>query len=270
MNTLDLIELAVLDALGMLEDEEARAFSVAFDAAPPATRERVLAEQARLANLEGLLPDVTADAGLRDRVVSAVRNAMLADAVAKASEVEIEDDGVLSIRRSRGVSRVWRIGAIASMAAAVAFGVAFGHTTLRYNDLEERFASNLALDGALNAYGTESMEIFFNKHLVQDVEFAPVDSSSPIQVVVEYIDEKSVGFLRCGALPISETVEYALVTLDPNNQIGRSFKQFASSGQLTSQQLDDFVLENGMRLALVSVDLVTGSKQIMATTIVTL
>jgi len=269
MNTLDLIELAVLDALGMLEKDEAQAFDAAFRAAPPAVQQRVRTEQERLANLEALLPNVSPDAGVRDRVLVAVREAILAQAVAKASEEE-DDAEPLTFRKSRGVHQAWRVGAVASAAAAIAFGVAFGHSTLRYIDLEERFQGNIALDGAIGAYGTESMDIFFNKDLLQDVEFTPVDRDSAVQVVLEYIDEKNVGFLRCGALPVSDTVEYALVALDANNQLDRTFKQFASSGQLTSQQLDDLVLENGMRLALVSVDVLTGSRQIMATAIVTL
>lgn len=268
MNTLDLIELAVLDALGMLEPAEADAFDAAFRAAAPAVQQRVRTEQARLANLERLLPDVSPDPAVRDLVLTAVREAMLAQAVAEAAESD--EDGPLVLRKSRGVSRSWRIGAVASAAAAVAFGVAFGHSTLRYHSLEARFESNIGLDGALNAYGTESMSIFFNKDKLQDIKFAPVDPASQVQVVIEYIDEKDIGFLRAASLSASDSVEYALVVLDPNNQIGRTVKQFASSGQLTSLQLDDLALQSGMKLALVSVNLANGSKQIMATATVTL
>ena len=264
MNTLDLIELAVLDALGMLEPHEAESFDEAFKAAPPAVQERVRSEQARLANLERLLPDVEPGVQMKDRVLAAVREAMLAQAVARAAE-EDDDQAPLAIRRSSGVHRVWRISAVASAAAAVAFGVAFGHSSLRYSDLEDRLKSNDTLDGALSAYGTESMDIFFNKDKVHDVEFVPVDVASEVQVVIEYIDEKQVGFLRCGGLTVSENVEYALVALTDSNQIDRTIKQFAaSSGPLTSLQLDDFALFNGMKLALVSVDIASGSKQIMA------
>ena len=266
MNTLDLIELAVLDALGMLEPAEADAFDTAFRAAAPSVQQRVRTEQARLANLERLLPDVSPDPAVRDLVLTAVREAMLAQAVAEAAESD--EDGPLVLRKSRGVSRSWRIGAVAS--AAVAFGVAFGHSTLRYHSLEARFESNIGLDGALNAYGTESMSIFFDKDKLQDIKFAPVDPASQVQVVIEYIDEKDIGFLRAASLSASDSVEYALVVLDPNNQIGRTVKQFASSGQLTSLQLDDLALQSGMKLALVSVNLANGSKQIMATATVTL
>ncbi|MEQ9095765.1 MAG: hypothetical protein RIE32_05825 [Phycisphaerales bacterium] len=269
MNTIDLIELAVLDALGMLDEAESAAFDAAFKAAPPATQERVLSEQARLANLQGLLPDVMPADDLRDRVLSAVREAMLADAIAKAAEAD-DAENPLSIRKSRGVSRFWRVGAIASAAAAVAFGVAFGHSSLRYNDLNERFESNLALEGAIGAYGAEAFDILFNRDAVVNVDFMPVDPSSQILVSMEYLDEKGLALLHCGHLPAAENVEYGLVVLSTNGQIGKTLRQFASAGKLSTQRIENLALENGMRLALVSVDLASGSKQIMATTTINL
>lgn len=263
MNTIDLIELAVLDALDMLDADESAEFDAAFRAAPPATQDRVLAEQSRLANLERLLPEVSPSPEMRSRVISAVREAMLADAVAKASEAD-DDDGPLSIRQSRGVARGWRIGAIGAAAAAVAFGVAFGHSTLRYNDLDDRFINNLALDGAINAYGAETMEMMLKPDLAKVIEFTPFDPESEIIVVLKYLDERDLGFMHCGHLPTVENVQYALVELD-GDQIGPTIQQFApSSGALTIQRLEGLVLENGMRLALISVT--NGTKQVMATT----
>lgn len=269
MNTIDLIELAVLDALGMLEDAESNAFDAAFKAAPPATQERVLSEQARLANLQGLLPNVEPAADMRDRVVTAVREAMLADAIAKASEADDADEP-LSIRRSRGVSRAWRIGAIASAAAAVAFGVAFGHSTLRYNDLNDRFIAGLGLGRDMQAYENDALAFIFDRENVDLVKFMPVDRTSEIKVQIEYHGERQVGALRCAYLPRSQSTEYALVELDDNDQIGRSVRQFASDGIVTDQHIRDLVLENGMRLALISVDIASGTKQIMATTTINL
>lgn len=263
MNMIDLIELAVLDALGMLDAEESAEFDAAFRAAPPATQDRVLTEQARLANLERLLPEVTPSPEMRSRVISAIREAMLANAVAQASEAD--DDGPLSIRSSRGVARGWRIGAIAAAAAAVAFGVAFGHSTLRYNDLNDRFENGIGLQGAINAYGPETMDMMLRPHLAKEVRFTPVDRQSEIIVVLKYLDERQLGFVHCGHLPTAQGVQYALVELDASDQIGQTIRQFTpSSGALTIQRLENLVLENGMRLALVSVT--NGTRQVMATT----
>jgi len=265
MNTMDLIELAVLDALGMLDADESSAFNAAFEASPASVRDRVVAEQARLADLEALLPQTSPDPALRQQVIAAVREAMLADAVAKASEAE--DNHVLQIRKSQGVNRFWRIGAIAGVAAAMAFGVAFWQSSLRYNALSDRFESNLALQGAINAYGADSRDVLLRPHLVTNVQFTPVDRASSVEVTLEYLQDKTLGFLHCGGLVMAENVEYALVVLDSNNQIGRTIRQFSpTTTQLSTQRLEALALEAGMQLALVSVNLVDGSKQLMATT----
>lgn len=269
MNTLDLIELAVLDALGMLEKDEADAFDVAFRAAPPAVQQRVRSEQARLANLENLLPDVSPDPAVRDRVLTAVREAMLAQALTQAADSD-DDEGPLAFRKSRGVNRAWRIGAIASAAAAVAFGVAFGHATLRYNDLDKRFQGNQAVGGAIQAYGPETMEMMLRPQIAKLVQFTPVDPESVVEINIRYLDERQLGFIHCGRLPSVDNVEYALVQVDGNGQIGRTISQFAGTGPLIIQRLEDLALQDGMKLALVSVSLANGSKQIMATATVTL
>ncbi len=267
MNMIDLIELAVLDALGMLDAEESAEFDAAFRAAPPATQDRVLTEQARLANLERLLPEVSPSPDMRDRVITAIREAMLAQAIAKAAEAE-DDDDTLSLRQSRGVARTWRIGAIGAAAAAVALGVAFISSTLRYNELNDRFERNLALDGAINAYGAETMEMMLQPDLAKVVEFTPVDPESNVVVVLKYLEERHLGFVHCGHLPTVENTQYALVELNGNGQIGPTIQQFSPSGRLTIQRLESLALHEGMRLALVSVT--NGSKQIMATTTVSL
>jgi hypothetical protein len=199
---------------------------------------------------------------MRHQVVTAVREAMLADAIAKSAE---SDDPAepLSIRDSRGVSRVWRVGAIAAAAAAVAFGVAFGHSTLRYQDLNDRFEGKVALDSAVGAYGAEARDLLLRPHLAKNVYFTPYDPMSSVAVTLQYLDEKDLAFLNCEFLPTEPNVEYALVVLDANNRIGRTIRQFSPAGPLTTQRLEGLALENGMRLALVSVNVATGMRQVM-------
>ena len=83
-STRDLIELSLLDAMGLLDDEERAAFERAFAGTSPAVQSHVRREQTRLAQIDFLLPDVEAPAGLRAMVLEAVRKAMAEGAVAKA------------------------------------------------------------------------------------------------------------------------------------------------------------------------------------------
>lgn len=54
MKTQELIELAVLDAMGLLDEQEREAFDAAFDAAAPAIQAQVRREQTRLSVSEHL------------------------------------------------------------------------------------------------------------------------------------------------------------------------------------------------------------------------
>ena len=65
MSIQQLIELAILDAMALLDHEEQDQFDAAFRASSPAVQSQVRREQTRLAVIETLLPDVTPPAGLR-------------------------------------------------------------------------------------------------------------------------------------------------------------------------------------------------------------
>ncbi len=69
----ELLELAPLDALGLLDEYDALLFSRGFHAAPERVRTEVRALQAAVAADEILLPDVMPPAGMRSRVVEAIR-----------------------------------------------------------------------------------------------------------------------------------------------------------------------------------------------------
>lgn len=73
MSLQELIELAILDAMGLLDEREQASFESAFRTASPSIQAQVRREQTRLSRIEALLPDVTPPAGLRAAVLAAVR-----------------------------------------------------------------------------------------------------------------------------------------------------------------------------------------------------
>src|SRR5882672_10291884 len=114
MNLQQMIELAVLDAMGLLDETEQGQFESAFRAAAPQVRAQVRREQTRLSVIEALLPDVEPPAGLRAAVLDAVRRQILAAGLGGRNGVA----GVLPpMIRSRAVSPWWRAAAL-GMAAA--------------------------------------------------------------------------------------------------------------------------------------------------------
>ena len=64
MTTRELLELASLDAMGLLDDNEHEAFEGAFRAAAPAVQRQVRREQERLTGDTSTLPDVDPPAEL--------------------------------------------------------------------------------------------------------------------------------------------------------------------------------------------------------------
>lgn len=123
MNTQDLLESAVLDALGLLDEDERAEFDRAFSAAGPQVQAMVRAEQSRVASDDSLLPDVQPPAELRGRVLAAVRNALVGEAAGNrevAGRIH-SGSGVSSgaISGRRRVSSTWRTSTLA-FAAAVA------------------------------------------------------------------------------------------------------------------------------------------------------
>ncbi|MHC4809286.1 MAG: hypothetical protein ACYTEV_02840 [Planctomycetota bacterium] len=70
----ELLELAPLDALGLLDEYDALLFSRGFHAAPESVQAEIRELQAAVAADETLLPDVTPPASLSGRVLAAVRS----------------------------------------------------------------------------------------------------------------------------------------------------------------------------------------------------
>ena len=137
MNTQELIELAVLDAMGLLDEEEREAFDAAFDRAAPAIQAQVRREQTRLCMSDSLLPDVEPPAGLRSLVVEAVRKEMASPARPRHRHAR---NAVLALVPARQVSPMWRAASVGFAAAALVLGITF--ISLR-SDLD---ALNLSLE----------------------------------------------------------------------------------------------------------------------------
>ena len=129
MTTRELLELASLDAMGLLDDKEHEAFESAFRAAAPAVRRQVRREQERLTGDTSTLPDVEPPADLRDRVMGRVREAMVSARSDVVGRIVPEE---FSIRAN--VSPLWRAACIGfATATLVLFGVGYSMQS-QYNE----------------------------------------------------------------------------------------------------------------------------------------
>lgn len=122
MTTRDLFELASLDVLGLLDEDERREFERAFRAAPAPVQAQVRREQLRMADIGGWLPDEEPPAGLKSKVLGAVSDAMVAVREGRAREHVRAKVGPFAMAMQRNVSPLWRAAAIGLIGGIGAIG----------------------------------------------------------------------------------------------------------------------------------------------------
>lgn len=255
MTIRELLEHAHMDALGLLDDEDRAAFDAAFRAAPPALREQVRAEQARMARMESTLPRVTPDASLRDRVVMAVEHAITEQAISGAMSGSMGGDaGVSDFRASRRLL-AWRSGAIAMACAAVILGGAFVKVMVDNSEMSRVQGDNATLTALLVGFGNGPMrDALFNGSTQRSI-FEPSIGDGAIQSrrqAVLFHNPDWTNMRLFTQLPATEgNHTYRLVVLDEEGQIIDELTEFSSSGQLASVEVKA-TLAVGTRVAIAS------------------
>lgn len=249
MSIRELLEHAHMDALGLLDEQDRAAFDAAFRAAPPALREQVRAEQARMARMESTLPRVTPDASLRDRVVMAVEHAITEQSLHGAIG---GDAGVTDFRANRRLS-AWRSGAIAMACAAVILGGAFVKVMVDNSEMTRVQGDNATLTALLVGFGNGPMrDALFNANTHRAI-FEPSVSDGALQSrrqAVLFHNESWTTMRLFTQLPATEgNHTYRLVVLDEEGQIVEELTEFASSGQLASVEVKA-TLATGTRVAI--------------------
>lgn len=229
MTTQDLMEMASLDALGMLDADERAEFEAAFRAASPAVQSQVRREQKRFANAEHLLPDVDPPAGMKFRVMSAVRDAIIGltagDAAAAARAVSTGSKTGAWFNSTT----IWRAACIGFATTTVLLTGVAAYVFDRNQAFVEQ--TEIALGKALlSELGTDFQEVALAQG-VQIFDFATTDGLSA-RAKLWVHPESQVAFLFCSDLPVRDG-RYSLVLQDENNgrQVVRDFR--ASEGFIT-------------------------------------
>jgi hypothetical protein len=234
MSIRELLENAHMDALGLLDEQDRAAFDAAFRAAPPALREQVRAEQARMARMESTLPRVTPDASLRDRVVQAVEHAITEQTLNGAMG---GDAGVADFRSNRRLL-AWRSGAIAMACAAVILGGAFVKVMVDNSEMSRVQGDNATLTALLVGFGNGPMrDALFNDSTRRAI-FEPAVGDGVLQsrrqAVLFHNPDWSTMRLFTQLPAVEGNQTYRLVVLDDEGQIIEELTEFASTGQLAS------------------------------------
>lgn len=250
MSTRDLIELAALDALGMLESEDQAEFERAFRDAPASVRAQIRAEQARVADLADVLPDVAPPAELRDRVISAVRSAAEVEAAGGARSVVHRPGRVVpKVAPTRRVSPLWRAAAIGLSVAVLVLGVLS-------NQLQQRnqlLGDQVILSEYFNSVGTKHLrDTLFNARTERIIFEAAGDAvpAAAQAVLLSNSDWKTARFISQGLVGSNgQSMTFQLCLVDAQNQVVKQLKRFPSDGRWVSFDVE-VPQDQAMRLAL--------------------
>jgi hypothetical protein len=239
MSTHDLLEMASLDAMGLLDPEERDAFERAFRAATPPVQAQIRREQLRFSSMDELLPRVDPPLGLRARVIAAVRGAM--ETVAGRRDADAP-----ALRFPSGVSRFWRVGAIGAMAAALVLGyfsVSFMYATRALEDAKTSIANN---DQLHSEFGRKFTSQFMNAS-TQFVSFIPAADAQDVQGAqarLMFDPKKKQATLYVQDLPAAPG-EYEVVVVDAKGNTTSAVITFsAGTAGINEKTISDIDLEN--------------------------
>lgn len=160
----ELLELAILEAMGTLDEVDSATLNRLFHEAPPALQSEIRALQASISSDQSLLPDEAPAADLRPRVITRVRDEIAADQAALAplatigprrsgnSEATEQLIELVQLRAAHASARAdaarWSRTSVMWRAASIAVG-AMLLVSLYYNIASNQYAvriGQLALD----------------------------------------------------------------------------------------------------------------------------
>lgn len=243
-NNRDLIELAQLDALGMLDEAERAAFEKAFKAAPASIQQLVRDSQLRAAEIEPWLPDVQPQASLRERVLAAVAAAVRSE----QNRPEVAGRLTPTIARSSTVAPFWRAVAIGSMAAAVLFGMVTIKLYGDFQNVNDVVKTNMVADKWLKDFGAR-----FENSLYSDktkfVQFSPATASARGSAVMLVDDGSGSAQFFAKDLPPVEG-GYTLALVGPDGQVVRTIARLDTTSNRQMNQFANLKLQPGESFAI--------------------
>ncbi|MCL4741957.1 MAG: hypothetical protein KJZ54_07100 [Phycisphaerales bacterium] len=271
MTTAELMELALLDVLALLDEEERSAFDRAFAAATPEVQAQVRREQTRLARIDALLPDVEAPVTLRARVLAAVRAAMMASASpGEAAALHLAQNARPVEHRLHGhrrrVTPWWRAAALGATAAAVVLGTLLVQLHSEYQRLENDLKRDALLSQLVETFGSRYVTDAIFDADTRRVAFRPDTPGSQGRAAVWYHPDWDSARFFVVDLPVSTPdTTYRLVVLDDQGNVVQDVAQFDFRGGLLHRDIPVQVAASGSRLGVLATAAGTGSARIMLT-----
>ena len=243
MNAQHLLEMALLDACGLLEADELQRFESAFAEAPESIKAQIRREQSRFADQSELLPDVAPRPELRRLVIEAVRRAAGTSVTPDSLRFERLLAGAGNVPtpaeiHRRRVMPAWRAAAIVLGVTTVFGAVLSIELRNQITDMGDRLNSITSADLFLS-YGTmPGLRDAMLSPESERVILKPIDPSLSASAAI-YTDVNAAQcYLVCHRLPVLAGGQYEIVSLDDAGAIVGTIAAFESNGETDGHQFE--------------------------------
>lgn len=242
MNAQQLLEMALLDACGLLETDELERFEKAFTEAPESIKAQIRREQSRFADQTELLPDVTPRPELRRLVVDAVRRAAGAAVTADSLRFErmVSTGAGLTpadIHRRR-VMPAWRAASIVLAVTTIFGGVLSMQLWNQIGEMGNRISSITSADLFLRYGNMPGLQNAMLSPNSERVVFESTDSVAQATAAIYTDTGTGRSYLVCNRLPVLEDGQYELVVLNDDQNYVSTITTFSSNGELDGHEFE--------------------------------
>lgn len=255
MTRQELLELAALDGLGLLDSYEAALYTRSFHHAPVAVQDEILRLQAEIASDETLLPDVEPDATLRERVLRKVAEAIeKVDAelapLATIGKNRRTADG--NDRRSsfRSSGPFWRAAAFILTGSLAVTGYFLMSAKQSLDEMAMLALINLTSDQLKQQIGPDITDFILDER-VEKIALKAVKADSKFEAVLFVNAEAGTAFLVTNsftrALDPTYTLQVSVSKKEPANVL-----TFMSTGALDGFRTDAIKYASAITTAMIT------------------
>ncbi len=238
----ELLELASLDALGLLDEFEARIYTRVFYGAPATVQDQVVRLQAEITEDLSLLPGEEPDPMLRERVLKAVAKAVEHNDAALAPIARIGRGSAPHVDHAREprTAMYWRAASfvLAGASLLLAYFLALG-----YRSSSELAVAALSQEATILAekLGVRTQDFMTDASIKEPLFWVPVDDRE--------MDEKAPP--PCGALFLNEDKGQIFVLVDGLPKDVEYFLQIQRKDGERPQRIQSFKSLGGLTANLV-------------------
>jgi hypothetical protein len=241
----ELLELAALDAAGLLDQYEAALYTRSFHHAPIAVQEEIRELQAEITSDVSILPELEPPAALREHVLARVIEAIDRESASQRPLATIGRPR----QRSRAVAgrigfgeaaTFWRAASFALIATVVILGYFLAEASRHNQEMAMAVVRNLTHD-ALQQIGPPVEEYLYSP----TAEWKPMRATRPTNARGVVFVEPGLGtaFLITDGLPATSTdPDYTLVMIDEKEE-RHTLGTFGSTEGISTLSLTEIPLE---------------------------